>query len=242
MKKLFLTAVLLLALSLPTVMASAIYHQRGLELRGGMSLYMQMTDPTDWANQFSGGVSDEMTSAPDFGLSILYKSYRNFSWNIGYNHFFAAKTSFGSGMYEEVMDANEFFVVPSFIFWPEEGLNLSIGAGPTLMMASLDRNSPMAGNLGEFYGASGRNIGLLALANLEFGLNESLALKGGIGFRSVIVNKIEFTKMVGGTEYNYQVMWTDTAGNESTRSYELDYSGLFLEVGLRWYFIPKNKF
>jgi len=39
------------------------------------------------------------------------------------------------------------------------------------------------------------------------------------------------------------VMWTtDTAGNESTRSYELDFTGLFIEFGLRWYFIPKGKF
>ncbi len=242
MKKLILAAVLMLALSLPTVMAGEIYHQRGLELRGGMALYMQMTDPSDWANQFSGGVSDEMTFAPDFGLSILYKSYRNFSWNIGYNHFFAARTTFNGGASEEVMDANEFFVVPSFIFWPEENLNLSIGAGPTIMMASLDRNSPLAQDWGEFYGASGRNIGVLALANLELGLSESFALKGGVGFRSVVVNKIEFSQIVSGTEYNHQVMWTDTAGNESGRSYELDFTGLFLEVGLRWYFIPKSKF
>jgi len=243
MKQAILVSVLVLALALPAALGGNIHHQRGLELRGGMALYLMMDDPTDWAQQFYGSTSEDMNLAPKFGLSILYKSHRNFVWNIGYNHLFTAKTAFGGGLYEEVMDANEIFVVPAFIFWPEERLNFSLGAGPALMMASLDRNSPMAGSLGEFYGASGRNIGILALANVEFGLSESLALKAGGGFRSVIVDDIEFTQFAGGTEYNYQVMWTtDTAGNESTRSYELDFTGLFIEFGLRWYFIPKGKF
>ena len=243
MKKLTLVLALILAIAFQTALAGDIYHKRALELRGGMSLYMLMQDPSDWAKQFAPfTASDEMEFAPDFGLSILYKSHHNFVWNFGYNHHFTAKTTFGGGDYEEIMDANEFFIVPSFLFRAEKKLNFSLGAGPTLMTAKLDRNSPMAGNLGEFYGATGRNIGVLALLNIEYLFKPSYALKLGAGFRSVIVNDINFAKSVAGTDYNYQVMWTDSAGNESNRGYELDFTGAFVELALRWYFTPKSGF
>ena len=244
MKKLTVVLALILAIALQTAFAGDIYHRRAVELRGGMSLYMLMEDPSDWAKQFyPNSTSDDMEFAPDFGLSILYKSHSNFVWNFGYNHHLAAKTTFGpGGNYEEIMDANEFFIVPSFLFRAEKKLNFSIGAGPTLIMAALDRNSPMAGNLGEFYGATGRNMGVLALVNLEYLLKPNFAFKVGAGFRSVIVNSINFAKNVAGTDYNYQVMWTDSAGNESSRGYELDFTGAFAEFGIRWYFTPKPGF
>ncbi len=241
MKKLTLILLLLLAVMVQLSSSKDIYHQRGIEIRGGMSLYMMMDDPNDWAQQF-GAVSEKMENAPGFGLSILYKSHRHFIWNIGYNHHFATSTTFSNGNYEEIMDASEIFVVPSFILFPDERLSFSIGAGATLVMATLDRNSPMAGNLGEFYGAKGRNVGFLALGNLEFVFMPNLSLNIGGGVRSAIINDISFIQSVSETDYKYQVMWTDSGGNLSDRPYELDFTGVFLDFALRWYFEPKSKF
>ena len=240
MKKLTLILTLLLITTFSAATAGDIYHQRALEIRGGLSMYLSMDDPVDWAQQFSS-VSDKMEFAPDAGLSILYKSHNHFVWNIGYNHLFASRTSFDGGAYEEVIDANEFFIVPSFILFPNSKLNFSLGAGPTLMMASLDRNSPMGSDMGEFYGATGRNMGALALANIEYLYKPNLAFKIGGGFRTVFINDINFIKTVDGQDYSYTVMWTNSAGAESNRSYELDFTGLFIEFGIRWYFEPKSK-
>lgn len=230
---------LLLIVSFSTAQAGKIYHQRALEIRGGLTMLLSMDDPVDWAEQFSA-VSDKMEFAADMGFSILYKSHNNFVWNLGYNHLFATRTTFGGGVYEEVLDANEFFIVPSFVFYPQSKLSFSIGAGPSLVMANLDRNSPLGGNFGEFYGAKGRNLGVLALANIEYLFKPNFALKIGGGLRSAIINDIEFVKTVDGTDYSYTVMWTTANGTETNRSYELDFTGLFIEFGLRWYFEPKK--
>ena len=244
MKKLTIVLALLICLAAQTAFAGDIYHRRAVEFRGGMSLYMMMDDPYDWINSvIITPISEEIMFAPDFGFSILYKTHNNFVWNFGYNHLFATRieyTNLGSA-YEELMDANEIYVIPSFIFRPEAKMNLSIGAGPTLMMASLDRNSPVGGNMAEFYGAAGRNLGFLALANIEFLFKPNLAVKIGGGFRSVFINDINFVKDDNGTEQNYQVVWTDGAGGPSNKAYELDFTGVFVEFGIRWYFEPKNK-
>ncbi|MBC8277394.1 MAG: hypothetical protein H8E46_04125 [FCB group bacterium] len=243
MKKLTIFFALLICLIAQTVSAGEIYHRRAVEFRGGLSVYMMMDDPYNWINQITGNTSEEIMYAPDFGFSILYKSHNNFVWNFGYNHLLATRveySSFGSD-YEELMDANEIYIVPGFIFWPESKLNFSLGAGATLMLASLDRNSPVAGNMSEFYGATGRNLGFLALANIEYLFKPNVAIKIGGGYRSVFIDDINFVSNVSGTEINNQVVWTDGAGTTLTRAYELDFSGVFIEAGIRLYFDPKSK-
>ncbi len=243
MKK-FTLALALIATMLLTglVIAGDIHHQYGIELRGGLSMYMNMDDPTNWAKQYSSNLDEEMEYAPDFGISLLYKHRNDFVWNIGFNHLFTAKNSFsvGGGDYEETVGASEFFIVPSYIFKPNNTINLSIGIGPTLMLASLDRTGPAGlGGLAEFYGAYGRNMGFLALANLEIGINSKVSLKLGGGYRGCFVDDIDFIEDVDGTEFRRQVVWT--VGNVATsRPYELDFSGAFGEVGLRWYIQPKK--
>jgi hypothetical protein len=224
-----------------SIWAGEIYHQRGIELRGGQTLYTNMTNPSDWALQFPPyTLTEEMENAPNFGLSLLYKSHNNFVWNIGYNHLFNTNTIFGNGAYEEVVEANEFFIVPSFVLFPNSIINFSFGAGATLLMASLDRTSPMTGDLGVFYGAKGRNLGVIALVNGEFLFLPNFSLKIGAGFRNVVVNDIDFVKTVAGSDQSFRVMWTDSNGIASNRAYELNFTGPFLEFGLRWYFeVPK---
>jgi hypothetical protein len=214
-----------------------IYHQRALELRGGMSLYMMMDDPNDWALQFQpGGLDEEMNYAPNFGFSLLYKSHQNFVWDIGYNHMLSSRTSWDNDSFEEVMQANEIYILPNFIIFPQSRLNFSLGAGPCMLFAKLDRNSGVGGNYGEFYGAYGRNLGIMAMVNAELVVLNNLALKANVGFRNVIVNDIT----VDGESSTYQVMWTTTTGTPTTRAYELDYTGVVAGVGLRWYFEPKK--
>ena len=242
MKKLTIIFALLICLLAQTALAGEIYHRRALEFRGGLSVYMMMDDPYAWINQITP-TSEETVFTPDFGFSILYKSHENFVWNFGYNHLLATRVeySYTGSDYEELMDANELYIVPSFIFRPESKLNVSLGAGPTLMLASLDRNSPVGGNMSEFYGATGRNLGFLALANIEYLFKPNVAIKIGGGYRSVFVNDINFVSNVNGTEINNQVVWTDAVGQTSSKAYELDFSGVFIEAGIRLYFEPKSK-
>jgi len=218
-----------------------IQHQYGLEFRGGLALFMYMEDPVNLAKQYSSDLSEEMDFAPDFGLSLLYKSRNDFVWNIGYNHLFSARTSFttaSGGEYEEAAAADEIFVLPSYIFMPNSFINLSIGLGPSIILANLDRTGPSTlGSLSSFYGAYGRNLGFLALANLEVGVFSNLSLKIGGGYRNAFVNDIVFIENVDGEETSRRVVWTNK-GVETTRPYELDFSGVFAEVGFRCYFQP----
>lgn len=246
MKKLTiaLTAIIIISSTLASF-AGDIYHQRGIEIRGGLSMYLFMDDPNDWAKQIAPSLSDEMEFAPDFGVSLLYKSHNNFVWNIGYNHMFVSKAAYTiqGDDYEESVSANEFFLVPSFVLYPEGKLSLSLGLGPSLIMANLDRTSPESvyGNMREFCGASGRNMGIMGLANIEYLLKPNLGIKIGGGFRSVFIDDIDFIKTdANGTDTSYSVWWTDAAGTETNQPYELDFSGVFGEIGLRWYFTPKK--
>ena len=242
-KTTFSLAILVIFCLSLSAFAGEINHQRAVELRGGAAMYFMMDDPVDWANQFTPNLDKEMDFAPGFGLSVLYKSHDNFVWNIGFNHLFAAKTNFmiGSVEYEETATASEIFLAPGFIFWPESKMNLSISAGPSIVFASLDRIGPASsGSLSEFYGASGRNLGFLAMANLEFALKQDVALKIGGGYRNAFVDQMEFVEVNNGAEAKRQVMWTTGGGVETARSYELDFSGAFIDVGLRYYFNPKK--
>lgn len=242
MKKVTLALILVLTAAFAiNAAAGEIRNQYGLEFRGGLALYMSMDDPDNWAKQYSSVLDEEMDFAPDFGISVLYKHRNDFVWNIGYNHLFTARNTFtttAGAEYEESVSADEIFFVPSYIFLPNNFVSLSLGLGPSVILASMDRTGPAnLGSLSAFYGAYGRNIGFLALANLEVTVNSKVALKIGGGYRGAFVDDIEFIENIDGVESRRQVVWT-IGSRETTRPYELNFSGLFGEVGLRWYFKP----
>lgn len=242
MKQLTLAVLALLTAALVTASAETIFHQRALEFRGGANIYMMMDDPSDFVNQFPGSsLNSEMNFAPNFGISLLYKSRYNFVWNIGYNHLFSDKTEFSlpGSTNEEVVDANEIFIIPSFIFFPNSRLNFSVGAGLDIMMATVDRTTSIPNNnLKEFYGATGKNVGFVALGNAEFLLTPNWGINGGLGFRAVNVDDINFSSYEGDVEQSNQVTWVTSSGQVTTRAYELDFTGIFAELGVRWYFDP----
>jgi len=242
MKKITSALVVLILLA-ASLSAGEIYHRRAVELRGGLTMYPFMEDPIDWAEQISSSLDEQMEFAPDFGISILYKSYDNFVWNIGFNHMLASRVSYAYNNvdYEESVNLSEFFIMPGFVLNPHNKLNFSIGAGPAIYFASLDRTSPIVGgSLGEFYNAKGRNLGVIGLLNIEYLLSPDFAFKVGGGFRAAVVDNFDFVKSVGGQDVSYPVVWTDGSGSEYDRDYSLDFTGVFAEFGLRWYFEPKR--
>ena len=244
MKKLSLALAALILIAAGTSFAGEIYHKRGVEFRGGLSTYLFMEDPVSWAEQFNPSLDSEMLFAPDFGISLLYKTYNNFVWNIGFNHLFNSSAAYTQNNvdYDETVSANELFLAPGFVFKPNSKLNFSVSAGATLIMATLDRKSPLqSGDLNEFYGATGRNIGFIGLLNIEYMWKPDVAIKLGGGFRSVYINDVSFISTnSAGVEKSFSVVWTDAGGTETNAPYELDFTGAFIDLGVRFYFEPKK--
>lgn len=244
MRKISLALVSIIILtSVSASLAGDIYHQRAVELRGGISYYLDIGDPIDWPKTLIGSdVTDEILISPEFGLSMIYRSHSNFVWNIGYNYLFNSSTFYKveGNEYEETVSASELFVMAGFILNPEGEINLSLTAGPTLLMAFLDRISPPStgSTLKEFYGASGRNVGVLAMANLEYLINQDLALKVGGGFRGASISNLGFEDS---NKTHHDVMWTEPWGTPTSSAYTIDFTGLFFEAGLRIYFTPKKQ-
>ena len=244
MKKLSLALAVLILTTAVSSFAGGINHQRCVELRGGLATYLFMDDPVTWAEQLTSNLDSEMSFAPDFGISLLYKSHNNFVWNVGYNHLFGSSVAYTlSGTdYDETVSANEIFLAPGFIFNPNGKLNFSVNAGATLIMATLDRSSPIqTGDLKEFYGATGRNLGFIGLLNVEYLFKPNIAIKIGGGFRSVFIDDITFISTnASGVEKSYTVVWTDAGGTQTNAPYQLDFTGVFAEIGFRFYFEPKR--
>lgn len=241
MRKLTLAlAAIIVILMFSASQAEEIYHQRAIEIKGGLAYFLDAGDPVDWPKTFVGSnVGDEMLYSPAFGISVLYRTHNNFVWNLGYNYMLSSSTNYTVGVtaYEETVSASEIYAMAGFIINPSGRLNLSLTTGPTLTIASMDRISPAAGTLREFYGANGKSIGILAMANLEYLLRNDLGIKLGAGFRGASISNLGF---VDSNEQQHDVMWTTPAGAVTPSSYTIDFSGFFAEFGFRFYLTPKD--
>jgi len=84
-------------------------------------------------------------------------------------------------------------------------------------------------------------VGFIGLLNIEYLLKPNMAVKLGGGFRSVFIDDISFISTnASGDEKSYTVVWSDATGTETSAPYQLDFTGAFAEIGLRFYFEPKN--
>ncbi len=234
-------------------------RQYGIELRGGFGLYLDNADPNSFVKNFQGtqGYSQkeytESQGSLTGGFSLLYKSRPYFAWHVGLNVLatdsataVATHPTNDDQMGRIYFRTVEIFVSPTFYWNISPRFNLQAGAGPAFYLASLDRE-----NLGgadvvygdSFYGAHGRSFGFRGELGAELFLSKAVSLRLGGGFRWAQVNRFKYY-----TEFNdpeqpnitlkkgVLAYWPGTYD-----TFEVDFSGVFAEVGLRIYFEPAAK-
>ncbi len=232
---------------------SQIEHQRGVELRGGYGLYLKMGDPNNFAQDFTGtsGYSQkEYTESQGTflgGISFLYKTQPYFSWHVGLNVLgtdsATALAQNAAGQQQQArifMNTVELSLTANYYWNLTPRFNLEFGAGPAFYLSSLDRevSSEAQSVYGEsFYGAHGRSFGFTGNLGAELFLNDALSLKLGGGFRWAPVTRFKYFRELVGPEGSYNqgqiAYWAN-----SFDTFEADFSGAFVDLGLRIYFDP----
>jgi len=249
----WLTCLGLLSITFVAAQARDIDHQRGIEVRGGYGLYMDMADPNTFAENFTGasGYSqseyNKSNGALSGGLSLLYKSEPYFGWHIGLNFLSTdsatAKAQNTSGQTESarvLVNTVELFLTANYYWNITPRFNLELGAGPSFYLSSMDREVTASSQsaYGEsFYGAHGRSFGFKGDLGLEFFLSKVVSFKLGGGFRWAPVTRFKyFRELVGPAgKYNQgEIAYWPNGFN----TFEADFSGAFLDAGLRIYFDP----
>lgn len=242
-----------------TALASDIEHKYGIELRGARSMYLNMKDPNDFVKGFtwspgyqSSGYKKSLGSFGG-GFSMLYKSRPWFAWHIGLNVLAtdsatAQAYSGAQSQYTRVLtSATELFFTANYYWNISRAFNLEFGAGPSFYLASMDRerSSGTNDNNGtQFFGAHGRSFGALGTIGAELFLTKGFSLKAGGGFRLASVNRFKYYEdspsLTGTTQVGQIAYWGSSNGQASYNTFKADFSGLFAEVGLRFYFEPKG--
>lgn len=210
-------------------LADRIPNQRGLEFRAGFSHYF-MDDPRNLVDSYQDGYTVSTTpGAPMLGLSLLYKTYPNFGWNIGYNYIMnSTLKAEGPETVELKLRGHELFAMGCYYMPLWSDWTLQFGLGVNAFMGSIDRDQVSGG----YRDASGRSLGFLANIAVELPLKEHLGLKLGAGYRRALID---------------QVAYRDASDREHTvfygsRPLELDFSGFYGHLGLAVYFQPATHF
>ncbi len=213
----------------PALAADKIYHQRGLEFRAGFS-HQFMNDPNDFVDAYEYLAGYDVTTtigSPMLGLSLLYKTFPNFGWNLGYNYIMTStyKVESAAETVELKMRGHELFVMGCYFKPIMTDWELMLGLGVNGFFGWMDQeNSEGAG----FVDASGRSLGFLVNAGLELPLKEMLGLSFGLGYRNALVDEIAYRDA---SDQEHTVFFEN-------RPMELNFSGLYGQIGLRVYFDP----
>ena len=214
-----------------------IERRYGIQLTGGFSTYA-MNDLNDFragVDHINAGNSEEAQSGGAWGIAAVYRSHKNFRWTIGYSNLGEDQTystwinsvDGQTGINQQSVSGSEFYVMGSYMIRFGEALHLHLGAGPMIISGSLDRYSTAANSV---YAAKGRALGLRAAGGLEFLFSRNIGLHVAAGYRMANVSEVRYED----TDKNEEVLYNGS----SNRTMELDFSGIFLEGGLRLYFDP----
>lgn len=248
---------LVLMISVGSILeAKDIDRKYGIELRGGYGLYLDNTDP----NSFVKGFADvpgytmkeytESTGALSGGISLLYKTEDYFAWHIGLNVFGSdSATAKALNANNQVqtgrvyMNVVELFLTANYYWRVTPRFDLQFGAGPAFYLASLDKEvsqGAVTAHGDSFYGAHGRSFGFIGALGGEFFLSDVLAIKLGGGYRFASISRFKYYREITGPSGIYKqgeiAYWPDTFD-----TFQVDFSGLFAEIGLRIYFEPAAK-
>ena len=205
----------------------------GLQFIGGDGQYA-MDDVNAYVtdNQPVGN-STNVSGAVSWGFAMLYRTQKHFRWTIGYTALGQDKTeaawtdSNGDQLNEQTVSGNEYYVMGSYMLTFGDRFHLALGAGPELVSGRLDRRSTSTTSV---YNAHGRSLGGRAGVAAEFMFTKNFGLHLMGGYRAAKVSNLIY-KDRSGTD-------TDLYWGNSNRKMTLDFSGVFLEGGIRVYFQP----
>lgn len=173
------------------------------------------------------------------GFALLYRSHQNFRWTIGYSFLgqdgteaaWLANPSDPNSVQvnEHTVNGSELYIMGNYLLRMGDVMHLSFSGGPALYTGTLDRRS--SGQ--SFYDATGRGIGLRGGVGLQFMFGKSFGLHAMAGYRQAVIPKLVYENQNGVEQVVY---W-----GGANRQFALDFSGAFLEAGVRLYFEPATE-
>jgi len=232
-------AALILILGSSSALAFDSPLKYGVEVRGGFGVY-DMSDIRTGIETMSNALKDDRIPntlnqsevGPAAGLSFLYRPSKHSMWEVGYNALLEVTNSVDapdSAAGEILMHAGEFFLKGYLVATPSDYLHLNFGAG----LAYYNANLQIQDNHGSRYNydATGRAFGLVASAGVEllplprFGI----VLQGG----ARVANTQSYSwEESPGTRGNLRII----GGGQTARTMEVNLSGVYGLLGLRFYF------
>jgi hypothetical protein len=188
------------------------------------------------------------------GIGFSYRSQENYGWLFGFNSLAAGvpvvmtekyrtNAFFPGGLgaeswAEQTVSGWELYITPVWYFtWKD--LDLDFQIGPAIYRASLDRsisiiNSEGGANpSGSFDDANGTALGFIIAAGLELPLSETYFLNIRLGGRFANVGELIYENNQGTEESVYK-------NSASNSTLGVDFSGAFLTLGIRTYFLPSS--
>lgn len=210
-------------------------HRYGIQIVGGGGTYLMDDVNAYRASDYQAGNTNDASAGISWGLALVYRSHQKFRWTIGYSALGQDKadatwndpTTGDQGINEMTVSGNEYYVMGSYLMNLGDALNISLGVGPALYSGKLDRRSTSATSV---YDAHGRNFGLRAAVGAELVLSKGLGIHLLGGYRAAKVGTLIYKDQ----DKNENTLYW---GN-SNRTLSLDFSGIFLEAGIRLYFDP----
>lgn len=219
-----------------------IERRYGIQLTGNFGLYA-MQDVNDYRatgpdHVLVGNTDGEATQGIAWGIAAVYRSHQNFRWTIGYSVMGQDKTSASwinsadgqNGFNEQTVNGSELYVLGSYMIRFSEVLNLHLGLGPSIVNGSMDRNSTAATSI---YNAKGRGVGFRAQAGVEFLMTNKLSLNVLGGYRYANIGELRYDDR----NQDEQILYYNAGSNKTLA---LDFSGIFVEFGIRMYFDPST--
>jgi hypothetical protein len=235
---LILLALVFVAMGSNTALASDSPQKYGVEVRGGFGMY-DMGDVKPGIESYQGTLRaahipstlNEKDNGPAAGFSFLYRASRHTMWEVGYNALMDVNNKLDapdSASAQILMHSSEFFFKGHIVATLTNRIQASIGGGISYYNAELQvqNNHTRA----YYFDADGRAFGLVGSVGLECLLTKRLGLSLQGGGR--VANATHFS-------YRDQTdMRTELSAVGGGRPMEVNLSGAYATLGLRFYFDP----
>ena len=218
-------------------------HKYGIQVHGTAGLFA-FDDINDYY-RFSTSPTYSSVTEADMGFgggsALLYRSSERFRWHFGYNWLGqeqAEASFFDEGVTkvnQQTMTGGEFYVSGHYLIpLSSDDFHLFVGLGVSIVSATLDRSSALTSGI---YNANGRALGGRAIVGAELMLTEKFGLTLAAGYRAANVGELQYEDRTAvdedGEPIKQTLFWG--AGN---RKIGADFSGPFVQGGIRYYFPP----
>jgi hypothetical protein len=210
----------------------------GVEIRGGFNTYDMGDVPSGLkslqTNLNSVGIRNtvnEKDNGPSGGFSFLFKPSKHSMWEAGFNALMDVESTVdtqpdtASG--QILMHANEFFVKGHLVVPLLSVLNLNVGGGVSYYNTELQIQDNQQRKY--YFDAVGRGWGIVGSAGLEFLISQRVGLLLQGGGRLVNTSQFSYEPKPG----DFRTYLPVPGGQ---RGIEVNLSGAYANLGLRFYF------